>query len=414
MSVERRPRWRCAVCSAVVPITELHPWRCPNATASDRRHLLRFDDPIPPSPLLDDPNPFVRFGPRLAWWVAATAAGATGDDCAALTRAVLPDARITPYERSLVMSAEVGTRTGADVDVWVKDETGSVAGSHKFRHLATILLHLLAAERLGRLPTERPPLAIASCGNAALAAATLAARVDWPIDVYVPEWMDDAFGVRLDELGARITRCPRRADDPPGDPALHRFRAAVAAGAVPFSVQGPENALCLDGGRTIGWEIDEQASAAGAPLDAVFVQVGGGAFATCVGDALGPDVRLMAVQVDGCAPLARAWERADGLDEHQLAARWTEVMTPWDHPHSVADGILDDETYDGLGVIAAMRRSGGRPVVAPESTVVAAHELARRAGFAASPTGSAGLAGLLTAGPDGAARVAVVMSGVAR
>ncbi len=144
--------------------------------------------------------------------------------------------------------------------MWVKDETGGVAGSQKARHLVTILLHLLAAERIGHL-TERPRLAIASCGNAALAASTLAAAVDWPIDVYVPTWMTDGFGSELDRLGATVHRCERRPHDPPGDPAMFRFRDAVAAGAIPFTVQGPENALALDGGRTIGWEIAEQATA---------------------------------------------------------------------------------------------------------------------------------------------------------
>ena len=406
--------WRCVVCGTTVPLSEPFPWRCPRSTATDRRHVLRFVDDRPPPRPLDDPNPFVRYGPRLAWWAFATANRLTDDDCVSLTRSVVGDAVVTPFCRSEVVSDELG------FDVWVKDETGNVGGSHKFRHLTSILLHLLAAERLGLLPT-RPPLAIASCGNAALAAATLAARVGWPIDVYVPEWMDDAFGVRLDELAARTHRCPRRPDDPPGDPAVHRFRDAVAAGAVPFSVQGPENALCLDGGRTLGWEMADAAAAGGTPLDAVFVQVGGGAFATCVGDALGPSVRLHAVQVEGCAPLARAWhlavdERDHELSDHEIAARWHELMIPWPDPHSAADGILDDETYDGLGVITAMRRSGGGPIVATEAHVLAARDLAQRGGFRASHTGAAGLAGLLAARnhvPDDE-RVAVVMSGVAR
>ena len=71
-------------------------------------------------------------------------------------------------------------------------------------------------------------------------------------------------------------------------------------------MQGPENALCLDGGRTIGWEL---ADAGGGGLDRVVVQVGGGAFAACTGWGLGDGVRLDAVQTEGCAPLARAWQR---------------------------------------------------------------------------------------------------------
>ena len=91
-------------------------------------------------------------------------------------------------------------------------------------------------------------------------------------------------------------------------------------------------------------------------------------------------------------------------------------MTVWPDPHSVADGILDDETYDWIGVADAMRRNAGTAVVAPERLIEQAHVVAREAGYDVSPTGSAGLAGVLAVrdriGDD--ERVAVVMSGVAR
>jgi threonine dehydratase len=201
---------------------------------------------------------------------------------------------------------------------------------------------------------------------------------------------------------------------------MFRFREAVAAGAIPFTVQGPENALALDGGRTLGWEIGEQLveQRAGA-LDRIFVQVGGGAFATCVGTTH-PARRFHAVQVEGCAPLARAWRRAVGQSDRPrvgaIADRWADLMTPWEDPHSLADGILDDETYDWIGVFEAIGPGGDAPIVAAEADIVAAHTLAQSAGFDVSPTGSAGLAGLLAiAGAvRPAERVAVVMSGVAR
>ncbi len=398
---------RCAVCGTTVDIAVPFAWRCPKATADDPYHVLHIleggDQPEP----IDDPNPFVRYGPRLAWWAFARANGLTVAACEALTHEVAGDFAVTPFERSSVLSDEL------QLDVWVKDETGNVAGSHKARHLVGILLHLRAAESLGLL-TERPPLAIASCGNAALAAATLAARADWPLDVYVPTWMDDGFGDLLDELGARIHRCVRRDDDPSGDPAMLRFREARSAGAIPFTVQGPENGLCLDTGRTIGWEITDQAADAGIRLDRVTVQVGGGALAACVGAGLGGGVRLDTVQAEGCAPLADAWERVIALDRPERY--WAKVMRPWPDPHSAADGILDDETYDWIADIQAMVESGGEPFVAPESDIVRAHELAIAAGYPVSHTGSAGLAGVLAARPgirDGD-RIAVVMSGVAR
>ena len=95
---------------------------------------------------------------------------------------------------------------------------------------------------------------------------------------------------------------------------------------------------------------------------------------------------------------------------------WAEVMHPWPNPRSLADGLLDDETYDWIADLDAMRASGGLPIVAGEADIARAHELAQAAGFDVSPTGSAGLAGVLAVGDHLAAgeRLLVVMSGVAR
>lgn len=400
--------WRCAACGTEVPVSAAFTWRCPQASDADPHHLLQIVpvEPAGPTPLINHANPMVRFGPGLAWWRWARWHGLDDEACTALTEEVIGDFRVTPYGPDAALSGELG------VEVWVKDETGSVAGSHKSRHLASILLHLRAAEELGMLAT-RPALAIASCGNAAVAAATLAQRVDWPLEVYVPEWMDPAYGNELDRLSAQVTTCTRTPHTPPGDPAVYGFRAAVARGAIPFSVQGPENAYCLDAGRTLGWEI--AADPSGLP-DAIYVQVGGGAFASCAGAALGPEVRLRAVQAAGCAPLARAWERTAQWPDDSLGAHWADVMTPWADPQSIADGILDDETYDWIGVVQAMRASRGHPIVASEDHLRQAHELATAAGYHVSVTGAAGLAGVI-ADPECARRnerVAVVMSGVAR
>jgi threonine synthase len=165
---------------------------------------------------------------------------------------------------------------------------------------------------------------------------------------------------------------------------------------------------------TIGWELAD----ADAGFDRVVVQVGGGAFAACTGWGLGPAVRLDAVQAEGCAPLERAWRRAAeaGVGAGELGRCWGELMTPWDDPHSTADGILDDETYDWLGVFEVLQRSGGRPLVATEAQILEAHDLARQTGIPVSVTGSAGLAGLLApaGAPAPGERVAVIFSGIAR
>lgn len=396
------------------------PFRCPNASANDPRHVLQIVHDDAPVTVIDNDSTFVAADLHLAWAAYAEAHGMSADDRAALVgelNAAIDAVDgatfvVTPFERSAVLSDALGM--SADGGIWVKDETGGVGGSQKARFLFSILLHLRAAEQLGHL-TERPPLAIASCGNAALAAATLAKAAEWPIDVYVPTWMSDGFGDRLDALGARVHRSERRDDDPPGDPAMLRFRDGVADGAIPFTVQGPENALCLDGGRTLGWEIGTQFP--GEHIDRIFIQVGGGAFAAAASeglDSMHGVVPLHAVQAAGCAPLERAWRRSTGTDH--VAEVWAEAMTVWDDPASLADGILDDETYDWVGVVEAMRRNGGVPVVAAEAEIEEAHRLAHEAGYDVSPTGSAGLAGLLTMRDDiePNEHIVVVLSGVTR
>ncbi len=426
--------WVCAVCGAHVDIATPMAWRCPNATDTDRRHALQLVQGIAPLRGGNDSNPFVAFRPYLAWDSFAAAAGMTEAARSALVEQV--DAavaevagigfHVTPFERADALSDALGF--AADGGVWVKDETGQVAGSHKPRHLVTILLHLLTAESSALTTwsdtSDRPPLAIASCGNAAYAAATLAAAVDWPLRVFVPPSADPAVLTLLHALRAEVIECPRRAADPPGDPCIHRFREAVARDAIPFTVQGPENAWCLDGGRTIGWEMARhfEEHVPGPPLDRVFIQVGAGTFAASTINGIrmsGVIPRLHAVQTESCAPLARAWERANLLGgPADAAAHWAECMWPWEHVGaSAADGILDDETYDWIPVLRAMGESRGTPIIVTEGQVLRANELGcTSTGIIASHTGTAGLAGLLAASGTVAAdeRVAVIFSGVRR
>jgi threonine synthase len=301
-----------------------------------------------------------------------------------------------------------------------KDETGNVAGSHKARHLFGVLLHL---ERRG-VPREAR-LAIASCGNAALAAAVLARAAGRPLDVFIPPSANRAVVERLEALGAHLTICPR-APGVPGDPCVQRFREAVREGAVPFCCQGPDNGFTVEGGMTLALELVDQLDQ---PLDRLYIQTGGGALAASCVQALRHAVRLgriprlpriHAVQTMGCAPLARAFDllSAGKVSITDAARRRGELMWPWEEePHSAADGILDDETYDWLVIAEGMLESGGSPVVVDEATLREANRWARdKAGVAASVTGSAGLAGLLAMRGEVPAkeRCGVILSGVRR
>lgn len=79
-----------------------------------------------------------------------------------------------------------------------------------------------------------------------------------------------------------------------------------------------------------------------------------------------------------------------GQNRNDYFKAWTANV-----PESVAEGILDDTTYDGLEVVRNMIISGGLPLIADEDELTKAHELAREhTGVDLSATGSAGLAGL--------------------
>ena len=381
-------------------------------------------------------NPFVRYR-NLLWSHRRFAeTGRTDQDFVAAVdrldeRVAAVDGRgfrITPLSRAPALGDHLG------VELWIKDETGNVTRTHKARHLMGLVLHL-DAERVG---PERP-LAISSCGNAALAAATVARAAERTLDVFIPPWADGAIVAALEGLGAGIEVCSRRPGEL-GDPCFERFSEATAAGALPFCTVAAENIWTIDGGRTPAFEMLESLAGVG-ELDALFVQVGGGALASSVvqGFAEAADAGVLsrlpaffAVQTEGCAPLRAAWERlraaaADVGMENALARAAAEpgrFMRPWEPPdgegpQSSATGILDDVTYDWLPVAWGVASTGGDVVVAAEDLVVEAHVLARRlTDVAVDPTGTAGLAGLLAARRAGlvadGARVGVLFTGADR
>jgi threonine dehydratase len=332
-----------------------------------------------------------------------------------------------------------------------------------------VLLDLRIAEALsGGASHADARLAIASCGNAALAAAVLARAAERALDVFVPEWAEASVVAQLRALGARVETCTRQPGIA-GDPCYHRFQAAVRDGAVPFCCQGPDNGLTIEGGSTLAWELLD---ALGERLvDRVFVQVGGGALASACAQGFADAValgriprppRLHAVQTVGGHPLQRAYDRVlrrvlarlgaaeetlagvsppdDAVRSERLAdlvreqaapallaeeLRWaashrSQCMWPWEtEPRSLATGILDDETYDWLAIVAAMLATGGYPLVVDEATIADAHGLGRATtGVDVDPTGTAGLAGLLRAKAAGVRfgdeRLAVLFTGARR
>lgn len=453
------PVRHCSACGAVVADPEA--FACPFAQPGDDiDHVLVSPEPAGPWPdgapgdSTDNANPFLRYR-QLSWsWAVAQAAGLDDDRYVDLVAALDDDVAsidgrdhgfvVTPLRSEPKLARALGLPRGTML--LAKDETGNVSGSHKARHLMGLMIHLLLLERL-RVVRDRPQLAIASCGNAALGAAVVAAAANWPLHVFVPPEASPSVLHRLRDLEAHVKLCPRRPGET-GDPCYLRFREAVRAGAIPFATQGPENGLTIDGGATLGYELADQLVAEGRPApDRLYVQVGGGALAASTVAGLRTAVRLgrlarmpalVAVQTTGAFPLVRAYERALGRLApaapsnaefssllSQLARRRSEVMWPWEkQPRSLATGILDDETYDWRAVLEGIFRSGGRALAVGESEIAKAHRLVHEhTRTDADPTGTAGVAGLLaearaeTPGGGAAASdemVVVLLTGVTR
>jgi threonine synthase len=197
-------------------------------------------------------------------------------------------------------------------------------------------------------------------------------------------------------------------------------------------------------------------------LDRIFLHVGGGALAASVIEGLRESYelgvldrmpRIHAVQTEGAYPLVRAFDllsrhilerwtqeaggsitdggsaRArelampelaslvtEGL--HHAASHRSEFMWPWEQePQSIADGILDDETYDWLAVAEGMLETGGWPLIVSEDLLRRANSLVREAtDLTPCHTGTAGLAGVLACraelGRD--ERVAILVTGIER
>ena len=446
-------RMVCSGCGAVVGFDEPYPFRCPNADAQPSvDHVLvrelgtaavafpdAGDDAVPAS--------FVRYRRLFRSHHLAEHGGL--DDAAyvrlgedlddAVARVDEHGFRVTPFVREDDLSDRLGFSPAGGV--WVKNETGNVSGSHKARHLIGLAIHLAGADRIGLIPAadrDTRPLAIASCGNAALAAAVVARAAERRLQVFIPTDADPVVVARLKELEADLVVAPRE-PGVPGDPTYHALKRALADGALPFTCQGNENGLAIEGGVTLGYEMASALRSSGDAVDRVVVQVGGGALATAVAQGLreaqelGALARVPAlhtVQTRGAFPLPRAfdlitkWRDREGasVDEAIAYARAHrgEFMWPWEEaPHSVAHGILDDETYDWLAVVRAMLETDGSSVVVDEDTLREACDLGfETTGIPADHTGTSGLAGLIALRRDGSVgddeRVAVLFTGIRR
>jgi threonine synthase len=323
----------------------------------------------------------------------------------------MPPFHITPLTNSKELENKLGLSSHT---LFIKDETENVTNSHKARHGMANLLYIEALRRIKK-EKEKKQLAIYSCGNAALGAAAIAASLGYKLFTFVPETISKEVEKLLIYYGTSVIKIPREQAGG-GDPCYNRFQEAITKlGMLPCSCSGPDNWPNIEGGATIFYEMATQIKKEfSGELDTIFVQVGGGALTSAVvygfnmlkkSGLIKRAPRLICVQTKSCYPLKLAFDKVMALKNNlsierlmvKVGKEGKKYMKAWDRnvPESLAEGILDDTTYDWLNVIESVIDTEGDVVVVAEKEVEKAYEMVKSLGMNVSATGTAGLAGLL-------------------
>jgi threonine synthase len=261
----------------------------------------------------------------------------------------------------------------AGAELWLKDEATNPTGSFKARGLS------LAVNRARELGA--PGVQLASAGNAALALTAYAAAAGLPARVALPADTPPVIAARCRDHGAEVLTSPGT---------LVEAAGLLAQGGEGFwnlsTLREPYRA---EGKKTMGLELAEQF---GWRLpDWIVYPLGGGtgivgmqkAFAELRRLGLvGPrQPRLVAVQMAGCAPIVRAFERGE------------ESAAPWENPDTRVWGLRVPRALGDFLVLRALRESGGRALaIAEERLPEVTARAARQEGLRLGPEGAAALA----------------------
>jgi threonine dehydratase len=258
---------------------------------------------------------------------------------AILTAPVYDVARRTPLDPA----ARLSQRLGATVSL--KREDLQPVFSFKLRGAYTRLAQLGAAER------ARGVLAV-SAGNHAQGVALGARRLGIDALIVMPATTPAIKIAAVEALGARIVLHGDSYDDA----AAHGLALAIAQGRT--LVHPYDDDAVIAGQGTVAMELLAQLAA---PLDAVFIPVGGGGL--CAGmavylKALDPRIRVIAVEPDDAACLAAALraQRPVRLEQIGLFVDGCAVRQIGDRPFALLREHVDEVvTVDADQVCAAIR-----------------------------------------------------------
>ncbi|MDP2998856.1 MAG: threonine synthase [Bryobacterales bacterium] len=276
----------------------------------------------------------------------------------------------------LVRTPRLGERLGAS-DLWVKDDGVNPTGSFKARGLACAVAMAL------ELGIRK--LAIPSAGNAAGALAAYAAAAGIEAHIFMPRDVPQSNFIECMAFGARVTLV----DGLIGDCARMVAQGAEKEGW--FDVGTLKEPYRIEGKKTMGYELAEQFR--WALPGAILYPTGGGvgligmwkAFAEleALGWVVGKRPKMIAVQMEGCQPVVRAFQQGRPQCEFWHGA-WT-----------VASGLRVPQPLGDVLILDAIRASGGTAIaVSDQEALDAGLELAALEGVFAAPEGAACVAAL--------------------
>lgn len=270
-----------------------------------------------------------------------------------------------------------------DVELWLKDESLNPTGSFKARGLS------LAVNRARELGA--PGLQLASAGNAALALTAYAAAAGLPARVALPADTPKTVFDRCRAHGAEVLSSPGTL--------VEAAKLLEQGGEGYWGISTLREPYRVEGKKTMGLELAEQF---GWDLpDWIVYPLGGGTGIVGMAKAfdemerlglIGPKrPKLVIVQMAGCAPIVRAFERT----EPSAAA--------WENPETRVWGLRVPKAIGDFLVLRAVRASGGRAVAINESRIEALiARAARHEGMLIGPEGAAVLAAIEDLAREGA------------
>ncbi len=274
------------------------------------------------------------------------------------------------------------------IDLWIKDESQLPTGSFKSRGLC------MAISMARRFGITR--VAIPTAGNAGGAMAAYAARAGMEAYVFMPKDTPVINQLECALAGARVFLVDGLITDCGG---------IVKRGKEPlgwFDCSTLKEPYRIEGKKTMGLELAEQLD--WKLPDVIVYPTGGGtgligmwkAFQEL--RALGwldteKMPRMISVQSDGCAPIARAFDAGERF------------ATPWENAATCASGLRVPGAVGDFMILDAVRESGGCAVAVPEEKIIIAMQQAVSSeGIAVCPEAAACVLGVEQLVQDGRIR----------